>query len=59
MASHRALIEKYEMVPQKELLSHENHLHFDFSSYCWNTGTQKLVGIVIMDGLDRQPRMKL
>ena len=56
MASHRALIEKYEMVPQKELLSHENHLHFDFSSY---TGTQKLVGIVIMDGLDRQPRMKL
>ena len=29
-ASHCALIERYEMVPRKELLSHENHLHFNF-----------------------------
>ena len=30
LASHCALIERYEMVPRKELLSHENHLHFNF-----------------------------
>ena len=29
-ASHCALIERYEMVPRKELLFHENHLHFNF-----------------------------
>ena len=28
-----ALIEKYEMVPRKELLSH--HLHFDLPPCCW------------------------
>ena len=38
-----ALIEKYGMVPRKDLLSHENHLHVDFPPYCWTKEHKNLL----------------